>query len=59
MTDFYGNISGPILNDFPPTKKFTKLKINKTSYELWHAKHPFITRKIIVAIGLKPESLTL
>ena len=39
---------------------FTKLKINKTGYELWHAKgkHPlivfnFIIRKIIVAIGLK------
>ena len=59
MTHFYGNISDPILNNFPLTKNFAKLKINKTRYELLHAKHPLITRKIIIAIGLKPESLTL
>ena len=57
MTNFYGSISGPILNKFPLTKYFTKLKINKTCYEYdmpsTHLVFNFIITKIIVAIGLK------
>ena len=56
MTNFYENISSPILNKFPLTKYFTKLKINKTGYEYnmpsTHLVFNFIITKIIVAIGL-------